>query len=377
MIIQTRNNLADQSQYTFTAFPEVSGTNLLRVGNTNGLNNGWAVQLGSTGQEYAEIVNGTAASGSTITCENTRFPHPTDTPIFFIKWDQLVFERSITGTTGVAAPMTNGTVDITPDSINTNFDDTGGTTTYAYKTYFKSTGLGVISTESDWITPQGFDYYSLAKMRQRIRSKLWNSSYIQDSEINDWINEWKETMVNVAIGVNEDYLVGTTSITYTGTQSLGTISVSDFKQLKRVEYTEDNGITSTKARKMYLDEFYPQEVFAAYNPYFYMQGDNIIGRKPSDSTGVFNIWYYKLDAPLVNDTDILPLSLRGYTKSFVDYCQAQAYSKDENKLDIYDRKMQEVNKGLDTFKTQIAPRNKTGASQISYVEVVSGEDNTW
>jgi hypothetical protein len=64
----------------------------------------------------------------------------------------------------VAAPIANGTINIQPDSQYTIFDDTTGTTTDAWKTYYRSSALSVITTESDWITSGGYSFYSLAKI---------------------------------------------------------------------------------------------------------------------------------------------------------------------------------------------------------------------
>ncbi len=121
-LIRTRNLLHENVPFTRFYSTEEAGTNVIRVENTTALTNSWAVQLGETGHEQTEVVIGTVASGTEISLANTSFPHPVDTPVYFIKYNQVVFERSTTnGTLGTASPIANGTVTYQPDSFFTIF----------------------------------------------------------------------------------------------------------------------------------------------------------------------------------------------------------------------------------------------------------------
>ena len=161
--------------------------------------------------------------------------------------------------------MTNGTVTIQADHEFTQFDDTSGSSTYAYRTYFRSSGLAVNSTESDWITPSGFTFYSLAGMRQRVRDKLWDSNFIKDDlVIDNWINEWRDQMVNSLISVNDDYAIGTVNVSF-GTNGLGTVTTTDFKQPKRIEVTY-NGSDFFLSAKRDLNTYFPNETVNSAHP---------------------------------------------------------------------------------------------------------------
>jgi hypothetical protein len=378
MIIPTVNNLTVNSPKTYLSNSLSVGTNVLNVKNLNGFGASWAIQLGDTGEAQAEIVllSSSTPVGTLGTISGTCvYDHPADTPVYAIKFDQIVFERSTTGTAGAAVPMTNGTVGIQCNSQTTVFDDTTGLSTYAYKTYFRNSALPLSSTESDWITSSGFSFYSLGKLRQRVKDKLVNSSYMPDETIiNDWLNEWLEMMTNTAIDVNEDYSLGTTSIVYTGTAELGTITDTDFKQPRRIYYCDSSG--SFTATKMDVNSFSPNKTFTNTYPYYYFQGDNIIGRKPSDSTGTLQIVYYKNTPVMVNDTDELPLSMRAYTKSFVDYGHAQALFKD-SKSDEATLKLQEASSMLQRYKTELTPRGKTGVTYVDIVEDTGADQELW
>ena len=97
--------------------------------------------MGERGHEQTEVLvlsgdpgNGTLGTTTAV----SRYEHPADTPIYAIKYDQVVFERSTDGTAGTASPMTGGTVTYQADGTVTEFDDTSGSASYAYKTYFKN-----------------------------------------------------------------------------------------------------------------------------------------------------------------------------------------------------------------------------------------------
>lgn len=371
MIIKAQNNLTVNAPKTYLESPVTSNDSAFGVKNTTGFTNSWAVQVGETGQEQTEIVIGTVTDINTLSSSALSFDHPTDTPVYAIKYDQIVFERSTAGTAGTATPMTSGTVNIQADNAFTQFDDTTGSSSYAYRTYFRNSSLGVNSTESDWITSSGFSFYSLGKMRQRVKDKLVSADYLpDDSLINDWINEWLENMTNAAIAVNEDYNLGTANITVTN--GIGTITSTDFKQLHRTWWVNSSGTYT--ARKMDSNSFSPTKIFSSVNPYFAMTGDTTFQVYPSEN-GTMAIEYYKLNPVLVNDTDEIPQSMKGYTNSFVSYALAQALFKDSKGDEAVQRERMAFD-GLNAFRIESSPRNKTGPDTIDIVEAVTA-DEVW
>lgn len=374
MIIKAQNNLAVNAPRTYLTNLEVSGTNVLRWKNPNSAAASWAVQVGATGEEQSEIVllnTATPAGTAGTLTANTLYEHPADTPLFFIKYDQVVFERSTSGTAGTATAMTNGTITYQADQAFTQFDDTSGSSTYAYKTLFRSSVLAVNSTESDWITSAGFTFYSLAKIRQRGLDKLVNSSYLPDTSIvDDWINEWKDEMSNAVISVNEDYAMGTVDVGF-GTAGLGTITTADFVTPRRIDITYDSS-TFYQSTKIYSKNYLPGQVFSATHPYHYWVGDTVLGVKPEQSGGTARITFYRFGTTMVNDTDLLPLPMRPFTKSFVDYVEAQALRKDSKPE--WQAKLLEAQGGKQDFVNKIVPRDQTGPDYIKVTEAITGED---
>ena len=374
MIIKVSNTLANNAPITFLASSLSAGTTVFNWKNYNQFSANWAVQFGKTGEERAEIrvLTSSTPSGTlgTVT-SNVAYDHITDTPVYAIHYDQIVFEVSTVGTVGTASPITSGTVYITPDSDYTQFDHTSGATTYAYKSYFRNSVSGDISAESDWLTPSGYSFYSLNKLRERAKQKLFSASYIKDDAIIDnWLNEWLERMNNTIVAVNQDYSLGTTSVAL-GTSGLGTITATDYKDIRKIEFTTDGSTWRTGVRASVID-FNDVSTYSDNEPYYYMYGDNVFGKLPQ-STGTARIAYYKLPAILSNETDELPVAMRGYTRSFVDYCLAQAYYLDAKET-AGDRFMSFAEKELTAFSLEVGARHKSGVENIQITEPLTGED---
>jgi len=375
-IISIRNSLTEEPwvPFTRTTFDEASGVTAIRWQNPSGFTLSWAIQIGETGEEQTEIrvlsTDAPAGTAGTITAA-TDFSHPADTPIYGIKYDKVVFgvDTGGTNTAGTVATITSGTVNIGADSENTILDYSSGTSTDAYKVKFRNSVTTDESELSDWILPGGLKFHTLGRIRDRTKAKLFDSGYIKsDDTINDWVNEWRETMTNEAVDVNEDYSIGTVDITFTGTQEFGTITNADFNSIRRMRM-KTGGTSVYNATKMEQIDFDDQQTFSESRPYFYMVTDNVFGRKPNNSTGTAEISYYSNGTELTNDSDELPHSMRGYSKSFVHYSLAQAYLKD-GKQQEFTNEMSLANADLGRFKAQLVPRSQTGVTQIKYVESV-------
>ena len=378
-IVRIKNTLDEQSPLTYLSVKSSVGT-ALYIRNPNAFEASWGVQIGKSGEEKSEVLKlGTSTpSGTTLNTIGTiLYDHPADTPVYAIKYNQLIFKRSTVGTSGTATVVTDGTVTIQADNDYTQFNDSTGATGYAYKAYFYNSSLGVseqASSDSDWLTDTGYSFYSLAKMRDRVKNRLYSQgSFIKnDSVIDDWINEWMETMTNTAIDVNKDYLLGTVDVAH-GTGGLGTITSSDFKEIRRVWYTTD-GVSFYNATKMDITDFNDSDSFNETHPYYYMQGDSVIGKKPTGNSGTVRLVYYKMPSVLDDDTDEIPVSMRSYTRSFIDYGVGQAYIQD-NKLDEGKTFLTLAEAQLSKFEKQITPRSKSGPEFIEFMAPLDGTDN--
>lgn len=373
MLIQARNTLDVRALNSYVSSNIAAGVGTVPVKNINSFAANQAVQLGKTGEELSEIklISSGAPSGTAIVLTaNTTYAHPTDTPVYAIKYDKMIFKRSTSGTAGTATAITSGTVSIAPDSEYTQFDDTSALSTYAYKACYLNSVTGEISSDSDWITPSGLTFYSLSKLRSRVKEALFSAGYIKfESSIDDWINEWVEQMTNSAIKVNQGYAMGTTSVAF-GTAGLGTITVSDFKQPRKVEITY-NGMLYENSTEIPLNRFSESDSFTSVYPQHSWNGDTTFQVRPQSTGGTARISYYALGQKLINDIDELTLTLRGYTTGCIEYALYRAYDNDE-KHDTADRHYGKFVEQKSNFISEITPRDQTGPKIIDMVEELSG-----
>lgn len=378
MIIKVRNLLDQTAQNSFLSNSEATGVGTIRIKNINSFQASWAIQIGKTGEEQSEIkVLGTATPSGTslVLTGTTNYDHPSDTPVYAIKYDKLIFKRSTSGTAGTATALTNGTVSITPDSVYTQFDDTSAASGYAYKASFYNTVTTEESSNSDWLTTSGFSFYSQAGMRDRIKNKLFSAGYIKsDSVIDGWMNEWLEVMDRAAIKVNQGYSMGTVGVAF-GTNGLGTITTTGFKELERVWITYD-GVESFKATKKDQSEVFPNEVFNKTHPYYSWRGDKVFEVLPAETGGTANLNIYQRTTQLVNDGDELPLVMQTYSNSFVNYAVSEAYYIDD-KSDMGDRYFARAKTEKDEFIAEITPRNFTNVQTIDIDYVMNAEEDVF
>jgi hypothetical protein len=383
MIINLQNQLTLQqgNQLTYVASAISAGGTSSPVKNIGGFTNQWAVQLGQIGEETAEIMLISGAPSGTVLNFGTSpshsagtllFAHAQDTPIYQIHYDQIIFNRSTAGTAGPFSAL--ATVSIQPDSLYTQYNDTTGAVGYAYYGQYYNSVTGDLSGSSSIFIPGGPTYYSLQKLKQRIKDKLYSAGYIRDdSVITDWINECYENLTNSAIKVNQGYLLGTAAYSF-GTSGLGTITDTYFKQAVKVEVTWD-GSNYIPSREMAMREFSESDFFNAFSPRHVWIGENVFEILPHTSAGTVKLTSAQRFTPLVNDSDELTQTLKAYTGAFTEYCLGVAYGLDQKDADSQQH-YQLFGQAKADFISEITPRDQTGGKLIDMVESVSGLEDS-
>src|SRR5258708_38302056 len=313
MIINLANTLTTTPGIPVTYFSSAgtAGGTQAFVKNPEGFTNQWAVQVGQTGEEVAEIMVITGApSGTTMnfgtspahTGGTFLYAHAQDSPLYQIHYDQFILNRSTSGTAGPFTAL--ATVSIQPSGTATQYNDQTGVSTYAYYIQYYNSVSGDASGSSSIFTPGGPTIYSLQKLRQRIKDKLFSAGYIRDdSLIADWINEAYELMSNAAIKVNQNYMLGTAAYAF-GTSGLGTITDSTYKQPVKVEVTYD-GVTYVPSTKAEVREFSETDYFSIDRPRHAWIGETVFEILPHNQAGTAKITFSQRFTPLVNDSDEL------------------------------------------------------------------------
>jgi len=378
MLMKAKNDQTLYSQgLTSLSLAGTAAQTVFTLKNINGFAANYVMQIGETGQERTEnlLIAGTPAGNLATASTGARFPHPEDTPVYCYRYNQVVFMVSTAGTAGTAAPIGSGTVSITPDSPYTVFNYASAVATDAYKTKYYNSALLAESPTSDWIEFGGYQSYTLAGIRNAVKSKI--DASIEDDAIDIWLNEWRQEMTNSALQVNEDYCMGTTDLSFSGTANEGTITATDYVRPRRV-WTTYNGTDWYRATKIDYNEALPDESFNQTQPKYAFRSDNVIVRYPSEQDGTVRIAYDSLGTALVNDGDELPYSMRGYYKSFIDYGLAQAYRHPSiNKLKEASERENWAMAQKDIFVQQITPRQRTNADYIDIASPWGLEDDTF
>lgn len=373
MIISIQNNLdkLPTTQYSYLTNTAASGGTAFPVRNINPFSASHAIQIGKTGEAQSEILvlSSSAVTGTAINTTTTGlYSHALDSVVYDIHYNKLIIKRSTSGSLGTATAL--ATVSITPNSEFTEYEDASGVSTYAYKTAFYNSVTGDTSTDSDWFIPGGPTFYSLQKLRSRVKNRLYNADYIKsDDVIDEWINEWLEEMNNAAIKVNKDYLLGTTSLSF-GTSGLGTITAQDFMYPRKIEITTD-GANYTPTTLIPVNEYSDGDYFSPNQPRHSWKGDTVLQFLPTGVAGTARIIYSKGEAVLTTDSSELPFPMRACTRSFVNYALHCAYENDQ-KDDLSNSNYTKAQKIKADFINEIIPRDQTGPHTIMLTESLSG-----
>lgn len=364
MFIRIKNTQTISSPKSNLSAAIQAGANVIPVKNINDYQINYFTQLGQTGEERSEIVQvaGTP-SGGTFAAGATRYPHPTDTPAFAIKYNKIVVKRSTSGTAGSATNY--GTVDITPDQPFTQFEDSTAQSGYAYKTAFYNSVLDVYSSESNWITTSGYSPYSRGGLRNAVRQRIKNIPGVEDGDIDLFLNEYMEMMRNAAVQVNEDYGLGTLNVTVgAGTQEYQ-ITDDLHRSPARVWMISAGG--TVPYLPIFTADIDPTNEYS-WNPRFYLPGDNTIGFIPvPNAPGTAQIIQNVLDEQLDSDDDQIPRPMKPYRTGFIDYATAMCYRQDGKDALADSREVLAMRK-IDMFKAEIDPRQRMTNEQVVMVD---------
>lgn len=166
--------------------------------------------------------------------------------------------------------------------------------------------------------------------------------------------------------------MGTVNVEF-GTSGFGTITSTDFQDLKRMWINYD-GVNKYLATKRDVRSVRSDETFNATHPYYLWRGDDIFEIQPIQSGGTAEIIYYKRSPILTSDSDELPFAMRSYSKSFVNYALGEIYYKDgqESKGDRY---LARANDGKKMFINERTPREFTGIQVIQLTDVITPDDD--
>lgn len=193
MIITAFNPDIPEQELTYLSLAVQPGTASITVKNNEEFALNDRILLGAMGTETAEIVSVTGAvtPGTALTIGPTIFGHNPDDPVTRLRYDQVKFYRSTTGTTGTYTLLTTVAMDVDNADSITVYDDTVGLATYFYKVSYYNSVSTLESTQSDAIPGSGYLRNTVGFLYDEFTRETseQDNVLIDPTEFLGWMNE--------------------------------------------------------------------------------------------------------------------------------------------------------------------------------------------
>lgn len=363
MIITLLNPSTDDLEKTYLSQAIAAGVTTLPVKNNDRFTTNDRIMIGEMGQEKTEIVTWSAnPTNSSITVSATVYPHPADTPVYKLQWDQAKFYRSTTGVSGTYTVISTQTLDVDNANLTTIYNDTSGLAGYYYKMTVYHSLLALESSDSDPIAGAGNPRNTVGVVIDELFDEFGNdaTNVITRSEMIAAMNEVNDdlhtrTKRPYDFLHTRETLDRTANLNYVAfpTDSSGNQTMWKFD---RMEYNFTDTSTDPDTDTTYPLRVLPLEEFQ------YRNQDNTISSTtvddtvaeitldiaqdrfyyypPSETTqaDVFILYYWKYFTILTSDGDVLETP---GTKIYKDYIRGKYYRKigkrDGSYLNVSDR----------------------------------------
>ena len=327
--VEISNPKVDRDNQTFLSEAHASAAVTLNVKNGVGLDSTGLLLIGEPGVDRAEIVVVSAATYNTLTVSAIKFPHPANTPVRIVKYNQIKIYVSTTGINGTYT--IDDTIAITPDRIFTIYYDADGDSAYYYRaSYFNS--------DKSWETPQsspipgtGITFYSLKRMGERVMV-LFNDKaqkVLKPLQIYEWLNEINIKLELVAIRADKNSIITPLAPQTFSSDEDTYAKPATFFHLRRMDVSYESGTPDSsfkKAARTQINTGQPTDVYSTTDPRYYDEGNNWVF-KPVPTAGGYRAWYVPIPVVLESPTDEPRTFLKPYTDIYIDHCMMRAFEK--------------------------------------------------
>jgi len=328
------------------------------------------VLFGKYGEEKAEIILLTSVTGNTTIGHTTGpvFAHAANTQIAEIPYNQVQIYRasSQSGSYSLIA-----TTDITPDELNTTYNDTSGATTNWYKTRFYNETTATYSDDSDVLEGTGYEEDTLRSITDEILEDFGdeNSEEVTRSMVARLARAAVRKMTVKLIQVRPDYRrqYTTQALTPTNLYSLPT----RFLAFSRLDLNLTGTTTADAYKAEYIEEREgePNTNYYTNSPKFFFRGEQWGVRPTPTTSGMAFLWYWDYPEEMVDDIDThgLPYGARDV---IVSYCLSRLWtSKDIEKSNVYKGEFKD---GLADWLDLVGQSKQIATNRA--IEVVFGKD---
>lgn len=330
MIIPVYNPSVDNLERTYLSQGLSAGVTALVVDNNNSFVINDRVMIGELGRERTEIVTVTGAvtAGTALTVGATTFPHEAGSPVTQLRYDQVKYYRSTTGTTGTYTLLTTVNMDVDNADLLTNYDDTTGLSTYYYKVSFYHSVSTIESSLSDAIAGSGYARNTVGFMIDEILREAADEQeeFTTRTEILGWFNEVNDDLLTRA-KKPYDFLRTRTVVSRTANNASGAGSYlafpSDMWKFDRMDYNFQDSTTTPVTNITYPVRVLPSEEFRyrfentsftdttqASDTLQFISLDSALDRirlypwSLTSASNVFYIYYWKVFSDLNSEGDV-------------------------------------------------------------------------
>ncbi|MGH2612815.1 MAG: hypothetical protein ACRDFB_07170 [Rhabdochlamydiaceae bacterium] len=339
MRIYAGNPIIDNNPSNNLSASVLAGSTTLDIYSNYGFSSTTNIFLvGIYGDLQAELVYSTATDSTSATIyPATTYPHPQDTSLILMTYDEIEFSRSDDG--GITWNVL-GTIAIQVDKKSTVYIDTAASTISQWKFRFKNSVISVYSNYSTSLTQSGYLPYQLEYIQDGIVQDFPdpNMKFLTYSNITRWANGCSNDMALGVAMADKQGLTGYVSKTFSSNSNTLTLE-DDFMMLKRLSISYDNGTSYNKASPIPLNNSSLEgKESTAFNQFnnkqpVYTRLGNTVMVLPGSSTQPYptnyNLWYYRLPTYMVNSQDSLDLIFRPFTQVYNDYIMWRAKLSDK------------------------------------------------
>lgn len=240
MIITAYNPSTDNLEKTYLASAYPAGTTSILVRNNQGFANTNLIMIGEMGREKTEIVaiTGAVTLGTAITIGATKYPHSADDPVYLLKYDQIKFYRSTTGSGGSYSILATVAMDVDNAERATLYDDVAGLTTYYYKVTFYNSVGAIESGFSDPMAGTGYSRLQIGSLVNEFLTEVddLQQNYITVPQVLGLLNECNDDLSTQS---RRPYRFLRTSVPLdiTAATSRITLPISNILKVDRLKYT--------------------------------------------------------------------------------------------------------------------------------------------
>lgn len=222
MIINAFNPETTNLEKSFLLNPYSVGTTSILAKNSDRFATNDRLMLGEMGQEKTEVVtvSSVSADGNTIVVGATVFSHSADDPVYRLRFDQVKFYRSTTGSTGTYSLLSTQNLDVDNADLQTIYDDTSGTSSYYYKTTVYHSISTVESAFSDPIQGSGWRREQVGYIIDEILQEVGdaNEVHVTRNELMGYFNDVNDDL-QTSVARPYSFLKARTTITQAANQS--------------------------------------------------------------------------------------------------------------------------------------------------------------